>query len=139
MRRSVFAFLGGFVVWVLVASLLNRGLRVGIPGYTAAEKTLAFTMSMKVGRLLLGAMASLAGGATIGLMTPSKTRLPWLLGAVLLAFFIPIHIQLWAKFPAWYHLVFLVTLAPLVALGAALGRRCASNRAGNLAVNAAGN
>jgi hypothetical protein len=36
--------------------------------------------------------------------------------------FIPEHIQLWAKFPVWYHLIFLGTLLPLVALGGALGR-----------------
>ena len=35
-----------------------------------------------------------------------------------MALFIPAHIQLWHKFPIWYHLTFLLTLAPLVALGA---------------------
>jgi hypothetical protein len=44
------------------------------------------------------------------------------LGAVLLAAFIPVHIQLWAKFPVWYHLVFLGTLVPLVALGGTFTR-----------------
>jgi len=42
------------------------------------------------------------------------------LGAIILAAFIPAHIQIWAKFPVWYHLVFLATLVPLVALGSAL-------------------
>jgi hypothetical protein len=44
------------------------------------------------------------------------------LGAIILALFIPVHIQLWAKFPIWYHLVFLGTLVPLVAFGAAFTR-----------------
>jgi hypothetical protein len=121
MKRSIFAVLGGIVVWVLVASLLNRGLRIGLAGYALAEPTMTFTLGMKVGRLILGALSSLAAGAVTSLIAPSRTRLPWVLGAIVLAVFIPEHIQLWAKFPVWYHLVFLITLVPLVALGGALG------------------
>jgi len=122
MKRSIFAVLGGIVVWVLVASLLNRGLRIGLAGYALAEPTMTFTLGMKVARLILGALSSLAAGAVTSLIAPSRTRLPWVLGVIILAVFIPEHIQLWAKFPVWYHFVFLVTLVPLVALGGALGR-----------------
>jgi hypothetical protein len=117
MKRSVLALIAGLAVWVLVASLLNRGLRVGFAGYAAAEPAMMFTLGMKVARLILGALASLAAGATIRLIAPSRAILPWVLGAILLALFIPIHVQVWGKFPIWYHLVFLGTLAPLVALG----------------------
>lgn len=122
MKRSIFAVLGGIVVWVLVASLLNRGLRIGLAGYALAEPTMTFSLGMKVARLVLGALSSLAAGAVTSLIAPSKPRLPWVLGAIILAAFIPGHIHLWAKFPVWYHLVFLVTLVPLVALGGTLGR-----------------
>lgn len=122
MKRSIFAVVAGLVVWLVVATLLNFGLRAGLAGYTQAEPTMTFTLSMKVARLILGALASLAAGAAAGLIAPSKTGPPWVLGAIILAFFIPAHIQLWAKFPIWYHLVFLGTLVPLVALGAALTR-----------------
>ena len=120
MKRSIFALIAGLALWVLVASLLNRGLRAGIPGYALAEPTLNFTLGMKVARLILAALASLAAGVATGLIAPARPRLPWVLGAVILAMFIPVHIQLWAKFPVWYHLTFLGTLVPLVALGAAL-------------------
>lgn len=122
MKRSIFALVAGLVLWVLVATLLNRGLRAGLPGYALAEPTMTFTLGMKVARLILGALASLAAGAATGRLAPSRTSLPWMLGAIILAAFIPIHVQLWAKFPAWYHLTFLGTLVPLVALGAALTR-----------------
>jgi hypothetical protein len=121
MKRSILAVVAGLVVWMLVATLLNFGLRAGLPGYAQAEPTLTFTLGMKVARLILGALASLAAGAAAGLIAPSKTA-PWVLGAIILAFFIPAHIQLWTKFPVWYHLVFLGTLVPLVALGAAFAR-----------------
>jgi len=122
MVRSILAVVAGFVVWALVATLLNFGLRAGLAGYAQAEPTMTFTLGMKVARLVLGALASLAAGAAAGLIAPSKTGPGWVLGAIILALFIPVHIQLWAKFPAWYHLTFLGTLVPLVALGAAFTR-----------------
>jgi hypothetical protein len=122
MKQSSFALVAGLVLWVLVATLLNRGLRAGLPGYALAEPTMTFTLGMKAARLILAALASLAAGAATGRIAQSRTGLPWVLGAIILAVFIPIHIQLWAKFPVWYHLVFLGTLVPLVALGATLTR-----------------
>jgi hypothetical protein len=120
MIRSILAVVAGLVVWMVVATLLNFGLRAGLAGYAVAEPALTFTLSMKIARLILGALASLAAGAVVGLIAPSKTAPRWVFGVLMLAFFIPVHIQLWAKFPVWYHLVFLGTLLPLVLLGAAL-------------------
>jgi hypothetical protein len=126
MKRAVFAFVAGFVVWGVVATLINFGLRAGIPGYHSAEPTMSFTLGMKIGRLILAAIASLAAGATAGFIAPAKKGVPWVLGAIILALFIPVHVQLWAKFPAWYHLTFLLTLVPLVVLGAGLTRNRSS-------------
>lgn len=122
MKRSILAFIAGLAAWVLVASLLNRGLRLALRGYAAAEPELTFTHGMMAARLVLGALASLAAGAATRAVAPSSRRAAWVLGAVLLAAFIPIHVRLWASFPVWYHLVFLGTLVPLVALGATLIR-----------------
>ena len=122
MKRSILAFIAGLAAWVLVASLLNRGLRLALRGYAAAEPEMTFTNGMMAARLVLGALASQAAGATTRAVAPSSRRVVWVLGAVLLAAFIPIHVRLWANFPVWYHLVFLGTLAPFVALGATLTR-----------------
>ena len=100
----------------------KRGRRGTVAGYAAAESTMTFTLGMEVARLIVGALSSLAAGATTPLTAPSRPGLPWVLGAILIAMVIPVHVQLWAKFPIWYHLVFLGTLVPLVALGAALAR-----------------
>jgi peptidoglycan/LPS O-acetylase OafA/YrhL len=120
MKRSILGFLAGLAVWTLVATLLNFGLRAGIPGYTAAEPSMTFTLGMKIARLILGALASLAAGAATGLIAPSKRAVPWVLGGIILALFIPEHVQIWPKFPVWYHLTFLVSIVPLVAAGAGL-------------------
>ncbi|HKD82816.1 MAG TPA: hypothetical protein VKH81_24215 [Candidatus Angelobacter sp.] len=123
MKRSIFGFLGGLFMWVLVATVLNRLLRLGFPGYTLAEPAMAFTLGMKIARLTLAVLASLAAGATTAWIAPRQRILPWILGAVILAMFLPVHVQIWAKFPAWYHLFFLGTLVPLVGLGASLIRK----------------
>src|SRR6516165_6826484 len=123
MIRAILAFIVGLAVWVLVASLLNRGLRLALEGYAAAEPQMAFTHGMMAARLGLGALASLAAGAVTRAVAPSNARVLWVLGVFLLAAFIPVHIRLWAQFPVWYHLVFLGTLVPLVVLGATLVRK----------------
>ena len=122
MWRTVASVVGGLVAWVLIVTLLNFGLRLWLPGYAAAEPAMAFTLVMKIGRLAESALACLAAGALTRLIAPSSRAAPWVVGLVLLACFVPIHIQLWSKFPIWYHLTFLLTLVPMVVLGASLRR-----------------
>ncbi len=123
MWRTIGSVLAGLVTWAVIVTLLNFGLRAAIPGYHAAEATLQFTMAMKIGRLSEAALASLAAGAVVGLVARSSKWAPWVTGLIILAIFLPVHVDLWARFPAWYHLAFLVPLAPLVALGAMLTMR----------------
>jgi hypothetical protein len=122
MKRPILAFAAGLVVWVVVISVLNRGLRIFVAGYAAAEPIFSFTLTMLALRLLIAALASLLSGAVAAWVAPSSPRVPVLVGAALLVAFIPIHVRLFSLFPPWYHLVFLVTLVPLVMLGARLAR-----------------
>ena len=125
MWRAVVSIVAGLVAWAVVVTLLNFGLRAAIPGYHAAEATLQFSMAMKVGRLSEAALTSLAAGAVVGLIAPSKKWAPWITGLIILALFLPEHVKLWTRFPLWYHLSFLVPLVPLVALGGFLARSAA--------------
>ena len=126
MWRTVAAIVAGLVAWAVVVTILNFGLRAAIPGYHEAEATLQFTMAMKIGRLTEAALASLAAGAVVALIAPAKKWAPWLVGLIVLAMFLPVHVKLWHVFPVWYHLSFLVPLVPLVALGAALAKGSAA-------------
>jgi hypothetical protein len=110
------------VTWAVVVTILNLGLRAAIPGYHAAEGTLQFTMAMKIGRLTEAALTSIATGGVVALISPSRKWAPWAVGLIILAIFLPVHAKIWNSFPVWYHLSFLVPLAPLVALGAMLVR-----------------
>ena len=122
MKRSILAFIGGLVAWVVMASVLNRLLRLGMPGYAAAEPAFAFTLAMLWARLALGAVSSLTAGYVVARLAPTSARLPLALGTLLLLLFIPLHYVLWEKFPIWYHLLFLGSLVPFVLLGARLSK-----------------
>jgi hypothetical protein len=122
MKRPILAFAAGLVLWVLLISVLNRGLRILVTDYAAAEATFSFTLGMLAQRLVIAALTSLIAGAVAAWIAPSSPRVPVLLGATLLVAFIPVHARLWSLFPFWYHLVFLGTLIPLVVLGARLTR-----------------
>jgi hypothetical protein len=126
MRRQLIAFVTALVAWVLVASVLNRLLRMGLPGYAAVEPTMAFTPFMLWARLALGALASLGAGYVVARLAPDGRKLPLIVGGLVFAMFLPVHYMLWTKFPAWYHLLFLLTIVPLVMAGARLGARRAS-------------
>jgi hypothetical protein len=128
MKRAILAFLAGLVMWVLVGSVLDRGLRIALAGYALAEPKMTFTLGMMAARLAIGAMTSVIAGAVTGLIARSSARVAWVLGAVLLVAFIPAHVGLWNLFPVWYHLTFLVTLVPLVVLGSWLTRARMSDK-----------
>ena len=117
MWRTVASVVGGLVAWAVVVTLLNFGLRAAIPGYHAAEATFQFTAAMKAGRLIEAALASLAAGGVTAWIAPSSRWAPWLVGLIVLALFLPVHVKLWNQFPAWYLLTFLLPLVPLVVLG----------------------
>lgn len=123
MWRTIGAIIAGLVAWVLIVTVLNWGLRLWLPGYVEAEPTMLFTLGMKIARLAIAVVTSLAAGLLVRATAPASNLAPWIVGLALLAAFVPEHVSLWHRFPVWYHLTFLITLAPLVALGAQLWPR----------------
>ncbi len=117
MLRVATGVVAGLVAWVLIVTVLNWGLRLGLPGYLEAEPTMVFTLTMKIGRLAIAVITSIAAGALVHAIAPASRWAAWIVGLVLLALFVPEHVHLWDRFPIWYHLTFLITLAPLVVLG----------------------
>jgi len=123
MKRTILAILAGLLTWMVVVTVINRVLRLSLPDYTAAEHTLQFTLAMKWARLLMAIVTSLAAGAVTGWISPSSRWAPLIVGSVVLALFLPVHIAVWSKFPVWYHLTFLLTIIPAVLVGALLTPR----------------
>ena len=129
MIRSAMAVVMGVVTWVLVATVCNWVLRAGLPGYAVAESAMAFTLPMLFGRLAVGLVASLAAGVACGAISRSKRPAGAVLAALMVLMFLPVHYKLWAVFPVWYHLFFLMTLAPVVLAGVVMQRRFAVRKA----------
>jgi hypothetical protein len=120
-RRPILACLAGLVTWILVVSLINRMLRLSLPNYTAAEHTLQFTLGMKWARLLMAVATSLVAGAVTRRISPLSRWAPLIVGSIVLAMFLPLHIAIWNRLPVWYHLTFLLTIIPAVLAGGMLG------------------
>jgi hypothetical protein len=126
--KIVLSVVIGFVVWFTVATLGNFGLRAALPGYVEAEPALSFTLPMLLARLGLGVVNSIVAGFVCAMVLRSQPRTVKFFAIALVVFFLPVHYSLWARFPVWYHMVFLISLAPLVLLGARLAR----SRVGNI-------
>jgi hypothetical protein len=118
MWRTIGAIAAGLVAWAVVVTLLNFGLRLWLPGYVLVEHAMLFTLPMKIARLSIAAVTSLVAGALVRAIAPESRTAPWIVGTVILLLFLPSHVYLWTRFPIWYHLTFLLTLVPLVVLGA---------------------
>ena len=120
MKRSILACLAGLLTWIVVVTVINRVLRLSLPNYTVAEQTLQFTLGVKWARLLMAIVASVVTGAVTGWIARTSRWAPLIVGGVVLALFVPVHVAIWSKLPAWYHLTFLLTIIPAVLAGALL-------------------
>jgi Na+/H+ antiporter NhaA len=123
--RGIAGVAGGLVVWMLVATLGNLGLRFAWTGYADVEKEMTFTLAMLFGRLAVGAVASFFAGAVVSWIAKRNNRVVAIFAGVLFALFIPVHYELWSRFPLWYHVAFFVSLIVMPLIGALLYRRVA--------------
>jgi hypothetical protein len=123
MLRKVLGVVVGFVTFVLIGTVVFSVLRLCWHDDALAEKEWTFTLAMLLSRLALSVFCSVGAGWVAALLTKGDSRTSWWLGALMLLMFIPIHYSLWDKFPVWYHLTFLLTLAPIIGFSGNLARR----------------
>ena len=122
MLRSIFAVIVAVITWFLVATIGNWVLRAALPGYSAVEVAMTFTLTMMICRLILGLVASFCAGFVCGGIARNSVA-PKVAAGIMVVLFLPVHYMLWARFPIWYHLFFLISLAPTLLIGAALQRK----------------
>ena len=120
MWRLVAGVVAGVVGWWVVGAAGFGLLRATWPSYATGEPSFDFTLAMQLARLAVAVACGIGGGIATALVVGRRSWAPWIVGAIQLLIFVPIHLSLWTSFPIWYHLFFLLTLAPLVALGARL-------------------
>lgn len=118
------AFVAAVIAWFIVATLGNLVIRQIVEGYATQEAAMSFTWPAQVARLLLGIVATAASAFVAMRLSAGRFAVAAAVGLALLALFVPVHVNLWNKFPVWYHLVFLLSL-PLVSMtmGALLRKR----------------
>jgi hypothetical protein len=119
MLRKTAAVVAGLGAWALMIFLAGLVIRATWPEFVAASPEMTFTLPMLITRLAISVLATLIAGVVTALVA-RESRTGFFTGVVLLAAFVPVHVSLWAKFPVWYHLFFLVSLIPLSMLGARL-------------------
>ena len=119
MVKSIVAVVVAVVTWFVVATIGNWILRAALPGYTAVEASMNFTLTMMICRLILGLVSSLSAGFVCAAIARNRVA-PKIAAAIMVILFLPVHYMLWGKLPIWYHLFFLITLAPTMLIGAAL-------------------
>ena len=121
MLRLIGGVVAGIIVWGILVTTLNFGLRYRWPDYAAVEKAMTFTLPMMIARLSESAISSIVSGFVAAVVARNRWA-PALSGAILLLLFIPVHYSLWSKFPVWYHLTFLTSLLVLSIAGGGLAR-----------------
>lgn len=119
MLRSIIAVIVAVITWFIVATIGNWILRVVLPGYSAVEVSMNFTLRMMIGRLILGLVSSLCAGFVCASIARNSFA-PKVAAGIMVLLFLPVHYMIWDKFPIWYHLFFLLTLAPTMLIGATL-------------------
>ncbi len=119
MLRKISAVAAGVVTWMVFVSLVNFVPRLGWPAYATAEPALDFTVGMMIMRLAMSALGSLLSGY-VAAWIEHGDKAGWIAGLILLLLFLPDHISLWTRFPAWYHILFLVSLPLLGWVGSRL-------------------
>lgn len=129
MGRAILGVVAGLAAWIIIVLVAGELLRAAWPAYADVAEAMTFTLAMKIARLSIGAVATLAAGMVTAIVTRSTVALV-MPGALLLLAFIPQHISLWDKFPVWYHLTFLLSLVSLTLAGGHIGRHLRHDPAG---------
>lgn len=127
MLRSILAVIVAVITWFIVATVGNWILRALLPGYSAVEVSMNFTLAMMICRLVLGLISSLVAGFVCTTIARNSIA-PKIAAVIMVILFLPVHYMLWARFPVWYHLFFLITLAPMMLIGAALRGNAVARR-----------
>lgn len=116
-RTTALRFVAGLILgWVTASAIMAAGfalLRGMWPDYALAEPEKTFTLAMLFARLGIFA-ALIAGAAGVATLVAGDERAAWLAGGLILLLSLPPHLySLWPDFPAWYHLVYLLSIVPL--------------------------
>src|SRR3954453_12571967 len=112
-REVAVGALIGIVTFIVVGGTGLAALKMW-PAYAHAAPHKAYTIAMLFARLTNALIACLAAGMAAARVARAS---PWVAGIAILSGSLYIHVvQVWADYPAWYHLVFLAFIVPATVL-----------------------
>jgi magnesium-transporting ATPase (P-type) len=123
MWRSILGVVAGLVAWGILVIAGGYAMRAAWPAYVAAAPSMSFDLSMMIARLALSSIFLVVAAWIVQRIARPARYAAIAFGIVMLLAFIPIHIQLWPKFPVWYHAFFLTSLLVIPQLTAMISER----------------
>ncbi len=128
--RTLAAAVAGYVAWTILWLGGSAGIGAIWPAeyeaFGSGEPLTAFLPLLVT--ILLSLACSLVGGFAAASIVPHNRRPAVIVLAVLLvATGIGVQASVWSLMPVWFHLVFLVMLAPACVLGASLKHTAAGH------------
>ena len=130
MLRIVLGVIGGFISWVIVWFVSEKGLSAIWPAFGVHQK--AFEEAIKNGgqftadttmlitHIVIGSIVSVMAGALAALIAGENSKAPLIAGCLLLAMGIAKAVMSWQYVPIWYHVVFTAILLPMAIVGGKL-------------------
>ena len=132
MLRIVLGVLGGFISWIIVWFVSEKGISAVWPAFGVNQKAFeeaikdgassGFTAdtTMLVTQLVFGTIVSVMAGYLAALIAGENSRAPLFTGILLLLMGIAKAAMSWQYVPIWYHVVFTAMLLPLAIVGGRL-------------------
>ncbi|NNF59038.1 MAG: hypothetical protein HKN04_12460 [Rhodothermaceae bacterium] len=121
MARNILAVVAGFVAWTVVFLGLAAVIRALFPDAYGPDGAVIEALPLLL--VLVGSFIAsvIAGYATARLATSDEARYVLVQAFLLLVVGLFVEISSWELTPAWYHIVFLLSLVPLTLVGGRLG------------------
>lgn len=115
--KAIYGIIGGIVMYAIIGLLGLFLLKFFWTDYAIATKDKSYTFSMKLLRLTVGTFASIFAGITAQIIAKDKGKTAWFVGIIIFCIVGYNHFFLiWADYPAWYHLAYLIPIIPVVGL-----------------------
>ncbi len=117
MVRNILAVISGWLSWGVLCNVILVPILMGaFPGQF--ENMIPQTTAMVLASLVLTFICSVAAGYIVGLIAASD-HLKWIKASAVLNFVFAVVVQIsyWDAMPAWYHIIFLASIMPLMILG----------------------
>ena len=130
MLRIVLGAIAGFISWLIVWFVSEKGLSAIWPAFGVHQKTFEeaiknggeFTAdsTMLLTHIVIGSIVSIMAGALAALIAGKDTYAPLIVGCLLLAMAIAKAAMSWQHVPIWYHVIFTAILLPMAIVGGKL-------------------